>query len=61
MRKNVQENIRCQLFHYYFFTGATGDIPFMDKMLLDFRHFCADKDGRLRFFMDEFSRNYHRL
>ncbi|XP_059081822.1 GATOR complex protein Iml1-like [Tigriopus californicus] len=27
--------------------GATGDIPFMDHMLADFRCLCQNKDGRL--------------
>ena len=34
-------------------TGATGDIPFMDKMLSDFRSFCRNDDNRLRNFWDE--------
>ena len=34
-------------------TTATGDIPFMDKMLADFRDFCANKDNRLKVFWDE--------
>ena len=34
-------------------TAATGDIPFMDKMLADFRDFCSNKDGRLKKFWDE--------
>jgi len=29
-------------------TGATGDIPFMDKMLADFRRFCRNEDNRLK-------------
>jgi len=33
-------------------TGATGDIPFMDKMLSDFRRFCMNEDGRLKEFWD---------
>ena len=28
-------------------TGATGDIPFMDKLLADFRRFCSNEDNRL--------------
>lgn len=36
-------------------SGATGDIPFMDKMLHDFRMFCSNKDGRLENFWLEFS------
>jgi len=35
-------------------TGATGNIAFMDKMLLDFRAFCANEDGRLEAFAKEF-------
>ena len=31
-------------------TGATGDIPFMDKMLEDFRAFCRNDQDRLRRF-----------
>ena len=34
-------------------TGATGDIAFMDKMLADFRAFCANHDNRLKTFWDE--------
>ena len=34
-------------------TAATGDIPFMDKMLADFRDFCANKDNRLKIFWDD--------
>jgi hypothetical protein len=34
-------------------TGATGDIPFMDKVLADFRNFCANKDNRLKDFWDD--------
>ena len=34
-------------------TGATGDIPFMDKMLADFRAFCSNKDNRLKNFWEE--------
>ena len=34
-------------------TSATGDIPFMDKMLADFRDFCSNKDDRLKKFWDE--------
>jgi len=34
-------------------TTATGDIPFMDKMLADFRDFCANKDNRLKNFWDQ--------
>ena len=34
-------------------TAATGDIPFMDKMLADFRDFCSNKDDRLKKFWDE--------
>ncbi len=34
-------------------TGATGDIGFMDKMLLDFRAFCRNDDNRLKTFWDE--------
>ena len=34
-------------------TGATGDIDFMDKMLADFRAFCANHDNRLKTFWDE--------
>eukprot|EP00088_Acartia_fossae_P040789 TRINITY_DN4251_c0_g1_i14.p1 TRINITY_DN4251_c0_g1~~TRINITY_DN4251_c0_g1_i14.p1 ORF type:complete len:151 (-),score=21.84 TRINITY_DN4251_c0_g1_i14:461-913(-) len=34
-------------------SGATGDIPFMDKMLADFRRFCMNEDGRLKSFWDE--------
>ena len=33
--------------------GATGDIPFMDMMLADFRAFCANEDNRLKNFWDE--------
>ena len=31
-------------------TGATGDIPFMDKMLADFRAFCRNDENRLKEF-----------
>jgi len=34
-------------------TGATGDIGFMDKMLLDFRAFCRNEDDRLKIFWNE--------
>ena len=34
-------------------TGATGDIAFMDKMLADFRAFCANQDNRLKDFWDD--------
>ena len=34
-------------------TGATGDIAFMDKMLADFRAFCANQDNRLKIFWDD--------
>lgn len=34
-------------------TVATGDIPYMDKMLADFRDFCSNKDDRLKKFWDE--------
>ena len=34
-------------------TGATGDIKYMDKMLADFRDFCANKDNRLKNFWEE--------
>ena len=34
-------------------SGATGDIPFMDKMLEDFRLFCSNKDERLERFWTE--------
>jgi len=34
-------------------TGATGDIPFMDKMLVDFRKFSSNHDGRLKKFWDD--------
>ena len=35
-------------------TGATGNIPFMDKLLLDFRKFCSSSDGRLAKFWEQF-------
>lgn len=36
--------------------GATGDIPFMDHMLADFRCLCQNKDGRLdRVFKEVFN------
>jgi hypothetical protein len=35
-------------------TGATGDIRFMDKILLDFRKFCANDGGRMEKFWLEF-------
>merc|ERR1719348_2073017 len=34
-------------------TGATGDIPFMDKLLADFRKFCNNEDNRLVDYWDE--------
>ncbi|XP_023323808.1 uncharacterized protein LOC111697901 [Eurytemora carolleeae] len=34
-------------------TGATGDIGFMDKVLLDFRKFCSNDDGRLEQFWEQ--------
>ena len=34
-------------------TGATGDIAFMDRMLADFRAFCANQDNRLKDFWDD--------
>ena len=32
--------------------GATGDIPFMDKMLADFQAFCDNDQNRLKIFWD---------
>jgi len=34
-------------------TGATGEIPFMDKLLADFRRFCNNEDNRLVNYWDE--------
>jgi len=34
-------------------TGATGEIPFMDKLLADFRKFCSNEDNRLYSYWEE--------
>eukprot|EP00092_Neocalanus_flemingeri_P072503 GFUD01089255.1.p1 GENE.GFUD01089255.1~~GFUD01089255.1.p1 ORF type:complete len:533 (-),score=132.20 GFUD01089255.1:9-1607(-) len=34
-------------------TGATGDIPFMDKILADFRKFCNNEENRLVNYWEE--------
>ena len=34
-------------------TGATGDIPFMDKLLADFRKFCNNEEDRLVNYWEE--------
>jgi hypothetical protein len=41
-------------------TGATGEIPFMDKMLADFRAFCKNDCNRLTEFWKECNTKYQK-
>ena len=42
-------------------TGATGEIPFMDKLLADFRKFCSNEDNRLHSYWEECWDQMHSL